>query len=34
MLAVYHVGNVIGTKKIKSDLKELKEAVDKCEEIG
>jgi len=34
MLAVYHVSNVLGTSKVKSDMKQLKEAIDKCEEIG
>ena len=35
MLAAYHVTKVIpGAKKLKSDMRELKDAIQKCEEIG
>ena len=36
MLAAYHIPRAIpfGAKKLKSNMKELKEAIDKCEEIG
>lgn len=35
MLAAYHISNALpGTKKLKEDMKQLKEAIEKCEEIG
>lgn len=34
MTVVYHLANVLGTKGMKSKVTQLKEAVDKCLEIG
>jgi len=34
MMTVYHISRVVGTKNFKNNMTKLKDAVDKCEEIG